>query len=107
MTVFGKGLYADYIYLHANEAASSANGAMWQGSGGEIFARTGGVIKNLSDIGSDSGTFDANNLPTLRPANSANDLGISGDSWDSLYVDHIYLSANEGSTSTNGVIWQG
>ena len=102
-------LYVDHVRLTSGEVSSTTNGVMWQASDGHIYARTGGVTKDLSDIGTGGGTttFDGDNMPTLRPASSVNDLGISSDPWDSLYVDHIYLSANEGSTSTNGVLWQG
>ena len=99
-------LYVDHLLLTANESVFDTNGVVWQDSDGNIRAYSGGVNRNLSDIGLSGGNFDGNNLPTLRPSSSGNDLGISSDPWDSLYVDHVYLHVGEGSSNTNGALWQ-
>ena len=72
----------DHLYLHGGEGASSVSGTIWQGSGGIIYARSAGVTKSLSDIGTGGGgvsTLDANNMPSLFPGNSNNDLGSASD----------------------------
>ena len=122
-------LYVDHLYLHVGEGSVSTNGAMWQNSSGDIFARSGGVTRNLSDLGSGGGggitnlvgghpisvtgsgstrtvSLIGSSMPTLAPDSASNDLGTSGNRWDTLYVDHISLRVGEGSISTNGYIWQ-
>ena len=117
-------LYVDHIRFTANEAASNVNGTMWRDNSGNIMAQTGGATKNLSDIGTGDSVdivltashgilvsgyniiLDSDDMPPLYPAASINTLGLENNPWDALYVDHIYLTPNEGASTTNGVLWQ-
>ena len=98
--------YITFLTLTSNQSPGTpANGLMWQDTSGNVRVRSGGTTRNLSDIGT-GGSLDSNNMPTLTPASSGNDLGLSARPWDALYVDHIYLHAGEGNSSTSGAMWQ-
>jgi len=104
-TKYWNHIYTKYIQLATTGTASTTNGVFWIDSSGNVYVRTGGNSKSLSNINlATSWTSVASNIIPDAVANTR-DLGTSTKYWNHLYAKYIQLAATGTASTTNGTFW--